>query len=1254
MSKLTQIEKAVHSMDGAAFQRLCDSYLYKRGYQHINTVGLVIGADKVAKGTPDTLTARTDGNYDFAEYSTQQDGLATKFAGDLASCFDETKTGIPVKRIHEIVLCHNARMTPQEQHDLTEQCRRQGVILSINGAARIAHDLYQKYPGLAKDFLGVEVDTRQILTTADFLAAYNKRSFATPLDTVFKFRDEELKKVREALEDKGLALISGRPGVGKTRFALKCCDLYLKEHPDAQVYCIFNKGADLFEDLRVYFSQPGHFLILVDDANRLSGFEYALQLLHDQGPDQKIRIIATVRDYALASVEKTARPFGGGALIELEQFKEDQIKELVRDNSAITNPLYLDRIAEIAQGNPRLAMMAARVAERENNLQSIVDVSALYDEYFASIRDDLEDLGNSSLILVAGLIAFFRVIDRSNAEMMGAITDNFRIEADEFWQAARRLHELEVVDMYENEIVRISDQVLSTYLFYLAAFRERALDFGILLARFFPNFRHRLIDALNPVLSSFDGDAIVNTLRPHVDSACEMSQQRDDEDGLMNLLDVFWFVKPTDTLIYLREKIDAMVPAAVPLSDLTFVMSNNLPPSPSVLGILDNFRYADQASMSAALSLMLDYLEKRPAELPLVLRMLQERYGMDHYSHLNRFAIEHATIDTVWGRAQNGKNELFSRLFLTIAEPLLHTHFQTSQSKGNLSIAIINFDVPVSQELIDFRKVLWQGLFSLYSSPALREEVLNVIAKHSGSGYLVANREIIESDSDQVLAFFQSSLDPATYRHCVVVQDYLDLLERVGIAVQISIRERFTDETYKLSELVLVDRRERREVGWQEYETMQRERLAAYTANFDESDFVLFFERCAEIIRTADGRPYEYQVQNGAVNALLDLAERDSQLFSVVFERYLDTGNSLKLGPWRLVEKIIRICGSEGAYEILYTRDYFQRVSWLLGYFIALPEDQTTAERLQQLYALYESAQWHEPSWGMDHLLKFVPLDKDVLIKVTRTLVNKSKTEPKFGQALNGLFTERSEVGRRLPELFASDVELLKEAYFATSEAEDHEDFDGHAFNQLLDLDPNFGEAWVSQLYQKVDRPSRRDDSRDYAFIWRRADFIRVMGQIVDAICTYGKNRLIYDSYLQNFFVLVEGTQDITDLHNRQDTFLDDVIERRSQDKDLMGLLFEVISGLGPERRKARLETFVRNNKDYEMFERLPMESNFAVYSGSDVPRLQRRIEFLESLLPMLNTVELLRHRQHIERLIQRSRTSMESEKRRDFMSDKY
>jgi len=1254
MSKVTQIEGELHSIDPAGFQRLCDLYLKKRRADPINRIGVVLGADKVATGTPDTLIKRADGNYDFAEYSTQQEGLAAKFAGDIAKCLNENKTGIPVSRIHEIILCHNSRLTPKEEHELVEQCRLQGVLLSIYGPGEMAYDLYQKYPGLARDLLHVVVDTGQIVPIDEFITAYNKRGFATPLDTIFKFREEQLEEVRKALSQNDLVLVSGRPGVGKTRVALECCARYEKDNHDVRVLCIFNKRADLFEDIRVHFSEPGHFLIFVDDTNRISRFEYAVQILTEQRSDQKIRLIATVRDYALTSALQAAELAGAPTRVELQSFTEDQIKDLVRDNSSIKNEYYLDRIARVAQGNARLAMMAARIAEEANTLQSIADVSSLYDKYFESVRKDLKELGDPKIILVAGIIAFFRTIIRSNAQMMEAITDNFQIDADEFWEAATRLHEMEIVDMYDSDIVRISDQVLSTYLFYVAAFRDCVLDLEIILERFFPGYRHRLIDALNPVLSAFDSKAVIETLRPHVDRACQARRERGDEEGLMALLDVFWYVKQTDTLIYLKEKIDALAAEPIPIKDLSFAQSNSLPPSPSILGILDNFGSSGELSLKTALSLILDYLEKKPAEVSLVIRTLEEHYGVDPYSHMNGFVVERETVDSVWSRTGEAANELFSRLFLTIAGPLLQTHFQTSESRSGRSLAIINFDVPASTHFLELRRTLWQRIFVLYSSPVLSEAALELISRHSKSGYLVADVEIIRVDSEQIFGFFESSLNPSTYSHCLVVQDYLDMMERVGLDIPSSLREKFTNELFTLSELVLVDRRERSDLGWKEYETLQRQRLAAYTQGFNQADFAQFFDRCVEISKTSDGSQFEYQVRMSVTHVLLDLAERDGTLFLRVFQDYINNGNSLGLPPWGFVAKLVELTGADRAYGIIDSARFPQRVSWLFAYFMVLPEDSLTEARLQQLYNLYESALSEDIPYGLDHLLKFLPLDKDVIIRITRILVSRAKAEPKIGHTLSGIFTERAETGRRMVELFGEEIDLIKQAYFDASEADDHEDFKGEFFNQLLDLDPNFAREWVLQLHERVDRPSRRDDSRDYAFIWRRGDFMRAMEQIVDAVTECEKKRFIYDPYLLNFFVLQKETPDIDDLHKRQDDFLDDVIRRRSDDRRLMGVLFEVISALRPERRTRMFETFVLNNKDYETFSRLPTSSDVGVYWGSAVPRLQKRMEFLESLLPILSTVELLRHRQHIEQLIQRTRDGIEREKRSDFMGDDY
>jgi hypothetical protein len=65
--------------------------------------------------------------------------------------------------------------------------------------------------------------------------------------------------------------------------------------------------------------------------------------------------------------------------------------------------------------------MAAQVAKDSETLESIRDVSELYDQYYSSIKSDLDALEGEGILKVAGIIAFFRSVDRTNNNLMSNI-----------------------------------------------------------------------------------------------------------------------------------------------------------------------------------------------------------------------------------------------------------------------------------------------------------------------------------------------------------------------------------------------------------------------------------------------------------------------------------------------------------------------------------------------------------------------------------------------------------------------------------------------------------------------------------------------------------------------------------------------------------------------------------------------------------------------------------------------------------------
>jgi hypothetical protein len=230
MSKLNQIQQELKAIDQARFQKLCDTYLQQQPrYEDLKPIGSVIGADKVKQGIPDALIRLPEGGYALVHYTTQQTGLLKKLGNDLEDSFNESKTGIFGNEVREIILIHNSAIEQNDELSLIERGRLKNSAVRLIGLEKLAFDLYQKYPGLAADFLGVKVDTLQIVRQRDFVSQYNKSSFSTPLDTTFHFREKEIESAVNSLRSYDLVLVTGSAGVGKSRLMLEAASRFTTE-----------------------------------------------------------------------------------------------------------------------------------------------------------------------------------------------------------------------------------------------------------------------------------------------------------------------------------------------------------------------------------------------------------------------------------------------------------------------------------------------------------------------------------------------------------------------------------------------------------------------------------------------------------------------------------------------------------------------------------------------------------------------------------------------------------------------------------------------------------------------------------------------------------------------------------------------------------------------------------------------------------------------------------------------------------------
>ena len=193
----------------------------------------------------------------------------------------------------------------------------------------------------------------------EFESAVERNSFASTLKIDLIGRDKEINELLTALEENQFVLVHGRPGCGKTRLCLEALRRFANSS-GAHPLVIQSNKLPIWDDLANDVPKEDPSIILLDDANELSGLEGFADLVSNRG---NIKVLMTVRNYAFEHVKISISKFCRPYLYEVNPLDEETALNVVENGFGIAKGRASADIVRLSRGNMRLACAAAEVAK---------------------------------------------------------------------------------------------------------------------------------------------------------------------------------------------------------------------------------------------------------------------------------------------------------------------------------------------------------------------------------------------------------------------------------------------------------------------------------------------------------------------------------------------------------------------------------------------------------------------------------------------------------------------------------------------------------------------------------------------------------------------------------------------------------------------------------------------------------------------------------------------------------------------------
>ncbi len=337
----------------------------------------------------------------------------------------------------------------------------------------------------------------------DEFIARNKNKYGCDFSKTIIGRDNDIEKLSNMIVSSDVVVVTGDSGIGKTRLVLESLKRIKK---DAVV--VENKIGDVISDLSLTLSKDKQSVVLFDDANSVSHLEQCIDAVLQTSPSAKL--VLTVRSYAKEKVINIIQKFKLTTnFYKVDRITDDDIRKIIEINYLIRNRDYQDRIIRISNGNARLAVIACEkvVSSQGSNAFLWNDSASLLSGYFHDVINKKEGLDYEKKRDLLGILSTLKRIDIDDDNVVSKISVLTNLSTRDVKCGYLELFRLEIVDIYEDRVAKVSDQCLEDYFAYEVFVESKSITLKDIINNFFESFSGQVVDTINSIICIYTSES---------------------------------------------------------------------------------------------------------------------------------------------------------------------------------------------------------------------------------------------------------------------------------------------------------------------------------------------------------------------------------------------------------------------------------------------------------------------------------------------------------------------------------------------------------------------------------------------------------------------------------------------------------------------------------------------------------------------------------------------------------------------------